>query len=219
MRYELINGQPKPITRAVIGDMIYTNPPDSLLEANNIGYTRTITAAPALNDETKRLVHTYVVLDGSITDIYTTVDKSPSELIDLYQSKIAAIYAEAEEFKNNGKITYPGTGKEYIPRWVFEFYNTALINKAMYFPTNESAIPISAVDGTADNMTFDQFVQLYGYMITSYQTYTAAQNEQIAEYNELIADLREEIAEATVSPVEMEEEEEGDLDEESDENE
>ena len=189
MRYELINGQPKVIKKAKIGGMVYTNPPDSLLEANNIGFTRTVVSAPALDDETKKLLHSYAVVSGSITDIWTEVDKSTEELTTMYQSQIDAIYAEAEDFKNNGKITYPGTGKDYIPRWVFEFYNTALINKDSYFPTEESVVPISAVDGTADNMTFSDFVQLYGYMITSYQTYTAAQNEQIAELNEQIAAL------------------------------
>ena len=208
MKYEFNNGQPKVIKRANIGGMIYTNPPDSLLEANNIGFTRTVVEAPELDDETKKLVHTYEIVGRTITDVWTEVDKSNEELIEMYQSQIDAIYAEAEDFKNNGKITYPGTGKDYIPRWVFEFYNTALINKDSYFPTDEAEVPISAVDGTADNMTFSQFVQLYGYMITSYQTYTAAQNEQIAELNEQIATLTEE--EEAEEPTEPEEDPEQD---------
>lgn len=189
MKYELVNGQPKQIKKITLNGMIYTNPSDSLLEANNIGYTRTVVQAPELDDNTKKLTHTYEVVNGSITDVWTEVDKTKDELISMYQSQIDAIYEQAENYKNNGRILYPVTGKEYLPRWVFEFYNTALINKDSYFPTNETEVAISAVDGTSDNMTFAQFAQLYGYLITVYMTATGEQNSQIAELNALIDEL------------------------------
>ena len=189
MKYELVNGQPKQIKKITLNGMIYTNPSDSLLEANNIGYTRTVVQAPELDDNTKKLTHTYEVVNGSITDVWTEVDKTKDELISKYQSQIDAIYEQAENYKNNGRILYPVTGKEYLPRWVFEFYNTALINKDSYFPTNETEVAISAVDGTSDNMTFAQFAQLYGYLITVYMTATGEQNSQIAELNALIDEL------------------------------
>lgn len=189
MKYELVNGQPKQIKKITLDGMIYTNPSDSLLEANNIGYTRTVVQAPELDDNTKKLTHTYEVVNGSITDVWTVVDKTKDELIEMYQSQIDAIYQQAENYKNNGRILYPVTGKEYLPRWVFEFYNTALINKDSYFPTNESMVDISAVDGSTDSMSFADFVQLYGYLITVYMTATGQQNYEIAELNSLIEAL------------------------------
>ena len=192
MKYELVDGQPKPIKKVTINGMIYTNPSDSLLEANNIGYNRTVVEAPELEDNTKKLEHTYRVYKGAIKDVWTEVDKTPEELIAMYQAQIDEIYQQAENYKNNGRILYPATGKEYLPRWVFEFYNTALINKDSYFPTNETEVAIAAVDGTSDDMTFAQFAQLYGYLITVYMTATGEQNAQIAELNALIDELTEE---------------------------
>lgn len=189
MKYELVNGQPKPIKKVTIDGMVYTNPSDSLLEANNIGYNRTVVEPPTLEDNTKKLEHTYKVVKGAIKDVWTEVDKTPEELIAMYQAQIDEIYQQAENYKNNGRILYPATGKEYLPRWVFEFYNTALINKDSYFPTDETEVAIAAVDGTSDDMTFAQFAQLYGYLITVYMTATGEQNAQIAELNSLIAEL------------------------------
>ena len=215
MKYDLINGQPKEIKRLVLDGIIYTNPSDSLLEANNIGYSREIVAPPELTDETKKLTHTYAIIEGAITDVWTVVDKTPEELIDMYIDQITTIYNTAEDYKNDGKILYPVTGKEYIPRWVFEFYNTALINKDSYFPTAESTIEVTAVDGSSDEMTFSEFVQLYGFLIGSYMTYTAVQNGDIKTLTDKIKELRNEpVEEPEESPETETEEPEGETVEE-----
>lgn len=190
MRYDLINGQVIPIKKAVINGMIVSNPPDSLLDENGIGYTRTVVDPPEVTDETQKLEHQYQIQDGSIVDVWTITDKTSQELIDLYISKITEIYNSAEDFKNDGKILYPATGKEYIPRWVFEFYNTALINKDSYFPTAESTIEVAAVDGSSTLMTFSEFVTFYGFLIASYMTYTNTQNEAIEILTDKIKELR-----------------------------
>lgn len=192
MRYELIDGQPSLITKVTVDGMLYTNPSDSFLDENEIGYTRTIIPSPEVSDETKKLIHTYDVIDGSITDVWTEVEKTNEELISLYLDKITDIYNTAEDYKQDGKILYPVTGKEYIPRWVFEFYNTALINKDSYFPTAESTIDVAAVDGTSDKMTFQEFVQFYYYLISQYMTYTNTQNDDIAALTAKIKELRDE---------------------------
>lgn len=190
MRYDLINGQVIPIKKAVINGMIVSNPPDSLLDENGIGYTRTVIDPPEVTDETKKLEHQYQIQDDSIVDVWTITDKTSQELIDLYISQITDIYNTAEDFKNDGKILYPATGKEYIPRWVFEFYNTALINKDSYFPTAESTIEVTAVDGSSDLMTFSEFITFYGFLITSYMSYTANQNNEIEILADKIKELR-----------------------------
>ena len=190
MRYELINGQPVPITKAVIDGVRYSNPTDAMLDENGIGHTRTVVDPPEVTDETQKLEHQYQIQDGSIVDVWTIVDKTSQELIDLYISQITEIYNSAESFKNDGKILYPTTGKEYIPRWVFEFYNTALINTDSYFPTAESTIEVAAVDGSSTLMTFSEFVTFYGFLITAYMNYTATQNDEIEILTEKIRELR-----------------------------
>ena len=190
MRYEMINGQPALITRATINGLLYSNPSDALLDANNIGYTRTVVNPPEITDETKKLDHHYEVANGTITDVWSVVDKTAEELISLYTDQIFAIYNSAEEYKNNGKILYPVTGKEYIPRWVFEFYNTALISKEQYFPTVESTIEVSAVDGSKDVMTFAEFAQLYFYLISQFASFTDEQNDEIKTLTDKIKALK-----------------------------
>lgn len=192
MKYELINGQPRQIKKITLNGMIYTNPSDALLEENNIGYTRTVVPQPELSDETKKLTHTYEIVNNSITDVWTEVDKTPEELVNMYTAQIEDIYNTAENYKNDGKILYPATNKEYIPRWVFEFYNTALINKEAYFPTEESTIEVAAVDGSTDTMTLQEFLQFYLYLISSYATYTDTQNDDIKELVDKIKALRNE---------------------------
>ena len=192
MRYELVNGYPKEITKVTIDGMLYTNPSDNFLYSHGIGYTRTILDPPEPSDETKKIVHTYEIINNSITDVYTEVEKTDQELIDMYIGQITDIYNTAEDYKNDGKILYPGTGKEYIPRWVYEFYNAVLIKPESYFPDDNSTIEVSAVDGTTDTMTLPQFLQFYYYLITQYMTYTGVQNIDIAALTAKIKELRDE---------------------------
>ena len=192
MRYELIDNQPRPITVVTINGRKISNPSDALLDANNIGYTRTVIDPPELTDETKKLLHSYAIEDGSIVDVWSVTDKTSQELIDLYTAQIVDIYNSAESYKNDGKILYPATGKEYIPRWCYEFYNAVLIGKDSYFPTPESTIDITAVDGTSDAMTAAEFVTFYGYLVQSYMTTTATQNAEIKALTDKIKALRNE---------------------------
>ena len=102
------------------------------------------------------------------------------------------MYNASEDYKNNGKILYPVTGKEYIPRWCYEFYNAVLIGKDTYFPTPESTLDVAAVDGTTDAMTFEQFVALYAYIAGRFMNVTAAQNLDIKALTDKIKALRNE---------------------------
>ena len=130
MRYNLIDGQPKKIDVVTIDGMTISNPSDALLDANGIGYTRTTIDPPAIT-ETQKLEHTYAIQDGSIIDVWTVTDKTADELIAMYTAQIMEIYQSAEQYKNDGKITYPGPGKNYIPRWVYEFYNAVSNTRKM----------------------------------------------------------------------------------------
>ena len=189
MRYQLIDGEPWKITLVTIKGRQISNPSDALLDANNIGYTRTIIDPPTITD-TQRLLHSYAIDNGSIIDVWTVTDKTPAELIDMYTAQIVEIYQSAEQYKNDGQITYQATGKNYIPRWVYEFYNAVLIGKDSYFPTPESTIDITAVDGTTDAMTFSEFVTFYAYLVQRFMGVTAAQNLEIKALTDKIKELR-----------------------------
>ena len=191
MRYNLVDGRPQKITVATIDGYKVSNPTDAQLDAAGIGYFYTPTDPPEVT-ETQKLEHTYAIQDGSIIDVWTVTDKTAQELIDLYTAQIVEIYNSAEQYKNDGQITYPATGKNYIPRWVYEFYNAVLIGKDSYFPTPESAIDITAVDGTTDAMTFTEFVTFYAYLVQRYMGVTAAQNLEIKALTDKIKELRAE---------------------------
>ena len=192
MRYELVDNRPQRITNAIIDGMKVSNPTDAQLDAAGIGYSYTPTDPPEVTDETKKLVHDYVTSGRTIADYWQIVDKSKQELIDLYTAQITDIYNTAESYKTDGIIEYPVTGKGYIPRWVYEFYNAMLISSTALFPTPESTQEIAAVDGSTDAMTQAEFIQLYQYLITSYAGYTAAQNAQIKTLTDKIKELRAE---------------------------
>lgn len=189
MRYELINNRPQSITVVTINGRRISNPSDELLDANGIGYTRTTVDPPAIT-ETQKLEHTYAIENGSIIDVWTVTDKTAAELIEMYTAQIVEIYNSAEQYKNDGQITYPGTGKNYIPRWVYEFYNAVLIKLDAYFPTPESTLTVTAVDGTSDDMTQTEFLTFYGFLIQTFMTATGTQNAEIKVLTDKIKELR-----------------------------
>lgn len=191
-RYELINDRPQLIKTAVINGMIVSNPTDAQLDANNIGYAYSATNPPEITDETKKLTHSYIVVGRTIVDNWEIVDKTNDELRAMYIDQITSIYNSAENYKNDGKILYPATGKEYIPRWVYEFYNAVLIKLDSYFPTPESTLTVTAVDGTSDEMTQTEFLTFYGFLIQTFMTATGTQNAQIKTLTDKIKELRAE---------------------------
>ena len=191
MRYNLIDNRPQKITVATIDDMKVSNPTDAQLDAAGIGYDRDYIDPPEIK-ETEKLIHTYSIFGGDIVDVWTVVDKTADELIAMYTAQIVEIYQSAEEYKNDGQITYPGTGKNYIPRWVYEFYNAVLIKLDAYFPTPESTLTVTAVDGTSDDMTQTEFLTFYGYLIQTFMTATGAQNAEIKTLTDKIKELRAE---------------------------
>ena len=192
MRYNLIDNRPQKITVAIIDGFKVSNPTDAQLDAAGIGYSYTPTDPPEVTDETKKLLHDYVTSGRTIADYWQIVDKTADELIAMYTAQITDIYNTAESYKTDGVIEYPVTGKGYIPRWVYEFYNAMLISSTALFPTPESKQDIAAVDGSTDAMTQVEFLQLYQYLITSYAGYTAAQNAQIKALTDKIKELRAE---------------------------
>lgn len=191
MRYNLINERRvEPIKSAVVDGFIYSSPSDEFLDAHGIGYPFVPVQQPP-SEEFCWYNYKYVIKDGVITMEFFPVYYSKEDLKNQYQGKINQIFHEAEEFKNSGEIEYPVTGKKYIPRWVFEFYNTVMICSSAMFPTVDSTIDVSAVDGTSDPMTQVEFMALYQYLIGYYMTVTNEQNAQIRALYAKIAALDE----------------------------
>ena len=190
MLYELNEwGNPQPIRQAEIDGILYTNPNDELLTSAGIGYRLEKTDPPTLEEHQRVNGCSWQIVDGAIRQVWNVIDKTPEELKIEYQNRINQIYADAEEFKKNGKILYPGTGKEYIPRWAYEFYNTIFITQEIMFPTPESRLAVAAVDGTYDNLTLAEFTALFQFIINAFSEYTADQNAEIAELNRKIKAL------------------------------
>lgn len=191
MRYELIDNRPQKITVAIIDSMRVSNPTDAMLDTAGIGYELTTIDPPEIT-ETQKLEHGWRIYGFAIEEVWTVTDKTADELIAMYVEQIHAIYNSAETYKNDGKILYPATGKEYIPRWVYEFYNAVLIKLDSYFPTAESTLTVTAVDGTSDEMTQTEFLTFYGYLIQTFMVATGTQNAQIKTLTDKIKELRAE---------------------------
>ena len=97
MRYYLADNKPVPITNVTIGGMRISNPPDALLETNNIGYTLRHIDPPAIT-ETQKLEHSYAAYGGEIVDVWTIADKTAQELIDMYTAQIV------ENLQQRGRV-------------------------------------------------------------------------------------------------------------------
>lgn len=188
MRYYYTDGKPVPITNAIINGYRVSNPTDAVLDANGVGYPLKTAPAPEVTDETKKLDHIYTLTGGVIVEAWTIVDKTPAELVAMYREQIEAIYAESADYTENGQILYDVTGKYYIPRWVYQFYNSVELFKESYFPTEAATLAISATDGTSDNFTYAQFIQLYNAIGQTYMAYNAMQDAKIAA---LVLKIRE----------------------------
>lgn len=186
--YILKNGYPESVRSIVENNRVITNVPDEIILEKGLGYRLEDSPCPEL-EEGKRAEEHYEIEGQTIKNVWTIVDKTNQEKIRDYKFKIECIYNEAEEYKQKGKIFYPGTGKEYIPRWIVEFYNTILIRKEIFFPNDETKQKIAAVDGTADEMNYDEFLNLCNFIINDYNTKTEEQNKEIARINALIREL------------------------------
>lgn len=195
MRYRLTEfNYVEPIKKIEWEGRIITNPTDEFIDEHSLGYPFdfgcTDTSRAPEHDEETQVVHGHhAIVNGIITYVWEIQNRSPEELRQRYQSQIDKIYQESENFKKNGRILYPETGKEYIPRWAYEYYNTVLISKEYHFPTPESTLAVTAVDGTSDDFTLIDFIGLYEYICSAFAEYTAEQNQQIAELNAKIAAL------------------------------
>ena len=188
--YILKNGYPQPVRSIVENNRVITNVPDEIILEKGLGYRLENSPYPEVQDGKKAEQH-YEIEGQTIKQVWTIVDKTNQEKIQEYKWKIDEIYQQAEEYKQRGKILYPGTGKEYIPRWIVEFYNTILIRKEIFFPTPETKQKIAAVDGTKDELNYDEFLNLCNFIINDYNTKTDEQNKEIERLNALIKELEE----------------------------
>lgn len=181
-RYILNNGVLEQVRKVEHIGQIITNPPDSLIDEWAVGKPYEAVEAPEYDADTQALDHSYTEGAASITDLWTVRSLTATEQIAKLEAEIATINAAYETYRDT-PIMYTN-GKGYLPRWIYEYYNSMLIMGSAAFP-----MAVSAVDGTAETMTFEQFQTLFQYLVTEVATHTAQVNGQIAALNAQIAEL------------------------------
>ena len=183
-RYILNNGALAQVRKVEHMGQIITNPPDSLIDEWGVGKPYEAVEAPEYDAETQALDHSYTEGAASITESWTVRGLTAAEQIAKLEAQIAAINAAYETYRDT-PITYNNKG--YLPRWIYEYYNSMLIMGSAAFPMG-----VAAVDGTSETMTFEQFQALFQYLVTDVATHTAQVNGQIATLNAQIAELEAE---------------------------
>lgn len=183
-RYILTNGVLVQVRKVEHIGQIITNPPDSLIDELAVGKPYEAVEAPEYDADSQALDHSYTEGAASITDSWTVRSLTATEQIAKLESQIATINADYNAYKDT-PIMYTN-GRGYLPRWVYEFYNSMLLMGSGAFPMS-----VSAVDGTAESMSYTDFQALFQFLITAIATHTGEVNASIAALNAQIAALRE----------------------------
>lgn len=183
-RYILNNGALVQVRKVEHLGQIITNPPDSLIDELAAGKPYETVSAPEYDADTQALDHSYTEGAASITDSWAVRSLTATEQIAKLEAQIATINAAYETYRDT-PIMYTN-GKGYLPRWVYEFYNSMLLMGSGAFPMS-----VSAVDGTAESMSYTDFQALFQFLITTIATHTGEVNASIAALNAQIAALRE----------------------------
>lgn len=184
MRYILKNNAPIPVTVIYTDTHIISNPSDELIDEHKAGYPLQDAPMPSYDPETQHApVPAWELIDGIITRTWTITDLTEEEL---KERRNAARYQRIEEL-NNALITYKEepivytNGKGYLPRWVQEFYSPAY-----HIGESICPMPVTAADGTYDTFTWEQFKDLYTFLL-------AASQQKVNEINAALLEVYQEI--------------------------
>lgn len=186
MRYTFENEKPVEIKSIVVDGMRIVYPTDEQVDAANAGYPLQLISPPEYDTETQRLELSYSLEDDVITQVWTVIDIPQPTEEELRIAEIRGLLAESdagfEEFKAT-PIVYPVNGLRYKPSYIKDFWNSVIVLGSAAFP-----MVISDADCVAEEMTFEQFTALYGWLIQESATEIAAVNTYQAP---LIAELKE----------------------------
>lgn len=186
MRYTLENGLPVEVQSIVVNGMRIVHPTDAQVDDANAGYPLVLSDAPEYDPETQELSESWRVKYKKIRQIWTIIDlPQPSET----EQRIAEIQRllvesdEGFELYKSTPIVYPVNGLKYKPSYIKDFWNSVLILGASVFP-----MTISDAECVAEEMTFEQFTNLYGWLLQESAAEIASVNAYQAP---LIAELKE----------------------------
>lgn len=187
MRYTLENGQPVEIISIIVDGMRIVHPEDSQVDAAGAGYPLQLTVAPEFDPETQRLEESWVLADGKIVQTWTIIDlpqPTPTEKrIAEINQLLAASNAEFLAFKDT-PIVYEGNGLRYKPSYLTDYWVPILPLQAA-FP-----MVISDADCVPQEMTYEEFTNLYTWLLT-------VSAQEIKRVNAYQQPLLEELAELT----------------------
>lgn len=185
MRYKLENGQPVLITRIDLDGQTITNPPDDMIDANGLGYPKTVTPAPIYDPSEETLSSSWEIQSGVITQVWTVTELSAAEKAAKHNAaidaQIASVNAAYEAYKTT-PITYDFNGQTMSlkPIWVTEYYGTlmqiGLMSNGANFPTT-----ITDAAGTNFEMTFAEFQTMFLWLVGKAQTEIKRVNDALVE--------------------------------------
>lgn len=186
MRYTFENNKPVEIKAIVVDGMRIVYPTDAQVDEAEAGYPLELTTPPEYDSDTQRLELSYSLEDGVISQVWTIIDIPQPTEEELRIAELRSLLAQSdagfETFKST-PIVYPVNGLRYKPSYIKDFWNSVIVLGSAAFP-----MVISDADCVAEEMTFEQFTALYGWLIQQSAAEIAAVNTYQAP---LIAELKE----------------------------
>lgn len=183
MRYKLENGQPVLITRIDLDGQTITNPPDDLIDANGLGYPKTVTPAPIYDPSEETLSSSWEIQSGVITQVWTVTELSAAEKAAKHNAAIDAAIdaineAYAEWQTEPLEYTFNESTMYLKPIWITQYYGTLLQASTLGATVFPSGVT-DAHDVTYE-MTEAQFAAMYLWLVGQAAVKIATVNAQIA---------------------------------------
>lgn len=187
MRYNLVDGKPVEVISIVVDGMRIVHPTDEQVDDAGAGYALRLVNPPEYDPETGKLLLSYALEGGEIVQVWTVEElPQPSETerrIAEINQLLAASNAGFVTFKET-PIEYPANGLKYKPSYLTDYWVPILPLGAAAFP-----MVISDADCVPQEMTFEEFTNLYTWLLTvsaqEIATVNAYQKPLIAELEEL----------------------------------
>lgn len=186
MRYILQEGKPVEVTAIIVDGMRIVYPTDAQVDLAGAGYPLQTTDAPEYDPETQRLEESWTLTKGKIKQVWTVIDlpqPTPTEKrIAEINQLLAASNAAFLAFKET-PVVYEGNGLRYKPSYLTDYWVPILPLQAA-FP-----MVISDADCVPQEMTYEEFTNLYTWLLTvsvqEIATVNAYQKPLLAELKEL----------------------------------
>lgn len=186
MRYNLVDGKPVEVISIVVDGMRIVHTTDEQVDEAGAGYALRLVNPPEYDPETEKLLLSYALEGGEIVQVWTVEElPQPSEterrIADINQL-LAASNAGFVTFKET-PIEYPANGLKYKPSYLTDYWVPILPLGAATFP-----MVISDADCVPQEMTFEEFTNLYTWLLTV----SAQEIARVNAYQKpLIAELEE----------------------------